>query len=209
MVHVLLIEFKCTKETQVEPREGTSPNLPWSVTRLTFQHSNLDGRDFRLTLSRLGAPLKYLKICNLTYSDFDWPYPEGASKILHLCPILETLEMGADLLTSTLLFNDESESDEVLPIAMGHPLKHLYIASPARSGSFIEEELLTTREIAHALDSGALPELRTVTLEVFFSPPKEWKESDLMLHHKLKDMATQRGESTRGKGVLFAVLQAS
>ena len=131
----------------------------------------------------------------------------GASKILHLCPELDTLIMGADLLTSTLLYSDEDDS--VLPITMSHPLKHLYIASPARSGSFIEDELMTNGAVARALSQGALPELRTVTLEVFFKVPKEWEAGDLLLHRTLKERASSRGESGAGWGVRWAVLQPS
>jgi hypothetical protein len=144
--------------------------------------------------------------CNLTYPDFDWPYPEGASKILHLCPKLETLEMGADLLTSNLLYSDDGE--EVLPITLEHPLKHLYIASPARSGGFIEEELLDIRDIASAIGENALPGLHTVTIEVFFSAPKQWKDAELLLHRRLKQRAEDSGEDVRNAGVRFAVLQA-
>lgn len=216
---------------QVEPPDGTAPNLPQHVARLTSEHTSIDGREFRLTLSAFGSRLTYLKITNLTCSDFDWPYPEGkssekspslvhafitltdqmipgASKIFHLCPVLETLVVGADLLTSTLLFSDE-DAEDVLAVTFTHPLKHLYIASPARSGSFIEEELLTTEEIAGAIDDGALPELQTVTLEVFFNVPKEWRSSDLLLHRKLKKRAGEGVEDSQSRGVRFAVLQPS
>jgi hypothetical protein len=118
------------------------------------------------------------------------------------------LVVGADLLTSTLLFSDE-DAEDILPVTFTHPLKHLYIASPARSGSFIEEELLTTEGIAGAIDDGALPDLQTVTLEVFFNVPKEWKSSDLLLHRKLKQKAEEETDASQGRGVRFAVLQPS
>ena len=68
---------------------------------------------------------------------------------------------------------------------------------------------METGEIGRALEEGALPGLWTFTLEVMFVVPKEWNEWDLALHRKLKAMATERGESTEGKGLLFAVLQPS
>jgi hypothetical protein len=61
----------------VRPLDGGAPNLPRSVTRLTFEHSSLDSSMFRATLTEMGANLTYLRICNLTYSDFSWPYPDG------------------------------------------------------------------------------------------------------------------------------------
>lgn len=129
----------------------------------------------------------------------------GASKILHLCPKLETLEIGADLLTLDLLYPDEGT--EILPVALVHPLRHLYIASPARSGAFLEEELLDTRDIASAVGDDALPKLRLVTLEVFFTAPKEWKAADLLLHRRLKQRAEDNGEDVKDAGIRFAVLQ--
>jgi hypothetical protein len=198
-------------KNDVQPLDGGTPNLPRSVTQLTFQHTNLDSGMFLATITELGANLTYFKICNLTYHDFDWPYPEGASKILHLCPKLETLEIGADLLTFNLLYYPvtEDNDDEILPIALEHPLKHLYIASPARSGGFIEEELLDTRDLASAIGEEALPGLRIVTIEVFFNAPEEWTTADLLLHRRLRQRTRDNGMDVRDAGVRFAVLQAS
>jgi hypothetical protein len=92
---------------------------------------------------------------------------------------------------------------------MVHQLRHLYVASPARSGSFLEEELLTTEGIARALRQGALPRLQTVTLEVFFHEPKEWHAPDLLLHRTLKERAVSQGVDERPFGMRWAILQPS
>lgn len=91
---------------------------------------------------------------------------------------------------------------------MKHQLKHLYISTPARSGSFIREELLETADIAYATGEGALPELRTVTIETFFNVPKEWASGDLLLHRGLKKRWEHEEDGKRA-GVLWAVLQAT
>ncbi|KIW07980.1 uncharacterized protein PV09_01879 [Verruconis gallopava] len=196
--------------SDVQPLDGGTPNLPLKITRLAFQHSSLDGRMFNATLAELGSKLTFLKLYNLTCSDFDWPYPEGASTILHLCRNLNTLEIAVDLLTSNLIFSLEIEDDDdVLPIALEHQLKHLYIASPTRTGSFIEEELMNTHDLARAVDKNALPALRTVTIEVFFKAPSEWSTADLLLHRRLKRRARENDENPDAAGVRFAVLQAS
>jgi hypothetical protein len=49
-------------KNDVQPLDGGVPNLPRSVTRLSFQHSNLDDRMFEATLTEMGPKLSYLKM---------------------------------------------------------------------------------------------------------------------------------------------------
>ena len=187
--------------------EGARPNLPWTIHHLSFEHTNISSHGFQLTLQQLGSKLTSLKVTSMTNSHFGWPQDEGASILLHLCPNLNTLTVSADLLTFTFIADDE---DTVLyPVTKTHQLKHLYIATPARSGHYIHDELLETIDIAWAVEEGALPMLRTVTIETYFNAPKEWAMGDLQLHERLKQRAADVGEDAGKAGVRWAVLQPS